>query len=78
MWQDREYDERKSVRELEMKIAIKKLEKKYDIEYLGEQERFEKSSAFMFNDTQTKSSFMVEKLSEIEEKIKEVRERFRR
>ena len=58
--------------------VMEQLEKQYDIEFIGMQERVNNSSLLTFNDTQTKPSFMVEYIDDIPEKIKEVRKRFRR
>ena len=59
------------------KKEMEYLEKKYDIEYIGRQERIDTFPLYMFNDNHTKSSFAVEYLNDIPEKIKEVRDRFR-
>ena len=57
---------------------MEQLEKQHNIEFIGMQERVNKPSLLTFNDNQTKSSFMVEYIDDIPEKVKEVRKRFRR
>ena len=55
---------------------MERTEKKYGIEYIGMQERINNPQLLMFNDLQTKTTFVVEYLGDLPEKMKEIKARF--
>jgi len=55
---------------------MERTEKKYGIEYIGMQERINNPPLLMFNDLQTGTTFAVEHLRGLPEKMKEIKARF--
>lgn len=57
---------------------ISELEDKYNIKYIGFQTVATGESYFMFNDLLTKSTFMVIDLNDIKNRLKDIRNEFKK